>query len=320
MRHKINMQPANNNKKFLLFVFFCATMCFNSLFAQQKPLFTHYVFNDYYYNPAIASSIDGADFKFLYRHQWAGLEGQPQTATFSSCGSLKQFPLGLGGSIYFDKTGPLRNIGFNVSGSYGIRLGEARDRSMIAAGISLGIVRFSMESGTTTRDPSDAAVLAAEDGKIAPDIGLGVYYKWKGLYAGFSIPQIAQTSLKLAADDPNDMNKLIRHYFVAAGYRFEVAEKFEMEPSFLIKGVKAAPVQGDFTLRGIYDELVWLGFSYRTGDAASIFAGVLIKELFEIGYAYDITTSDLNSVSNGSHEIVVAYKWSREVRRGQEVR
>ncbi len=319
---RLRRRKASRAMHLLLLVVLLAIGCFQNVNAQQKPMFTHYVFNDYYYNPAVASTKEGADFKFLYRHQWAGLEGQPQTATFSPCGSLKKFPLGLGGNFYFDKTGPLKNIGFNVSASYGIRLGEAKDKSMIAAGISFGIIRFSMDNGTSTRDPNDAAVVAAQDGKIAPDIGLGVYYKWKGLYAGFSIPQIAQTSLKLGVDDPTDMNKLIRHYFVATGYKFKVADKFELEPSLLIKGVKAAPVQGDFTVRGIYDEMIWLGAAYRTGDAACIFAGVLIKEMFEIGYAYDITTSNLNSVSNGSHEIIVAYKWKREKGKssGYEVR
>ena len=285
-------------------------------FAQQKPLFTNYVFNDYYYNPAVASTKEGADFKFLYRHQWAGLDGQPQTATFSPHGSLKKFPLGIGGNFYYDKTGPLRNIGFNVSGSYGIRLGEARNKSMIAAGISFGIIRMNLDNEATYREANDVAVATAQDGKVVPDIGLGIYYKWKGLYAGFSIPQIVQSEIKLDVTDPEDMNKLIRHYFIAAGYRFSVADKFELEPSVLLKAVKAAPLEGDISLKGIYDKMVWFGASYRTGDAACVFAGVIIKEMFEIGYAYDITTSNLNSVSNGSHEIVVGYRWKRDSGKG----
>lgn len=284
-------------------------LCSSVAHTQQKPLFTQYVFNDYYYNPAVASTKEGADFRALYRHQWAGLEGQPQTATFSSCGSLKKFPLGVGGNIYYDKTGPLGNFGFNVSGSYGIRI---KKESMISAGISFGMIRFAMENDVTARDANpDVAVLAAQDGKVIPDISFGIYYKWKGLYAGFSIPQIVQSDIKLEVDDPEEMNKLIRHYFIAAGYRFNVADKFQLEPSVLLKAVKAAPLQGDITLRGIYDKMVWLGLSYRTGDAVCVFAGVLIKEMFEVGYAYDITTSNLNSVSNGSHEIVLGYSFKR---------
>lgn len=299
----------------------CSLVTFE-LHAQQKPLFTNYVFSDYYYNPAVASTKDGADFKFLYRHQWAGLEGQPKTAIFSPCGSLKKFPLGIGGNFYFDKTGPLGNIGFNVSGSYGIRLGDARNRSMLSAGISVGIIRLTLDEEASYKELNDVAVSSAQDGKVVPDIGLGIYYRWKGLYAGFSIPQIVQTEINFDVPDENDMNKLIRHYFLAAGYKFNVSDKFEMEPSFLLKAVKAAPLQGDISVKAIYDEMVWFGASYRTSDAACVFAGVVIKEMFEIGYAYDITTSNLNSVSNGSHEILIAYKWKRKAGKsaGYEVR
>jgi len=308
---KTTLTPVRTASQFRALVLFFLFCCTEQLAAQQKPLFTHYIFNDYYYNPAIASAKEGADFKFLYRHQWAGLDGQPQTATFSPCGSLKAFPLGIGGNLYFDKTGPLRNLGFNISGSYGIRLGDARDKSIIAAGMAAGIIRLSLDEEATVKEPEDAAVTTAQDGKAAPDISLGIYYQWKGLYAGFSIPQIIQTNTNFGVSDPNEMNKLIRHYFLAGGYRFSVADKFEMEPSFLLKAVKAAPLQGDISLRAVYDKMVWLGATYRTGDAASVFAGVLIKEMFEIGYAYDITTSRLSSVSNGSHEMVVGYRWRR---------
>ncbi|GIV34047.1 MAG: membrane protein [Chitinophagales bacterium] len=270
--------------------------------AQQKPLFTQYVFNDFFYNPAIASVKNGADFKFLYRYQWAGLQGQPHTQTFSGCGSLKKFPLGIGGNIYHDKTGALRNIGFNVALSYGIRL---KKESMIAAGISLGIVALDLDEDIHIREVNDAAVAEVQDGKVAPDIGLGIYYRWKGLYAGFSVPQINK-------NDPSDLRQ-IPHYFLAAGYRFTVAKKFELEPSFLIKAVKAAPVEGDITLRAWYNHMVWLGATYRTGDAAALFAGVLIKKMIEIGYAYDITTSNLRTVSSGSHEVVLGYKWVRKI-------
>lgn len=276
--------------------------------AQQKPLFTNYVFNEYYYNPAVASTKESIDFRFIYRNQWAGLEGKPHTQTFSTCTALKSVPLGLGGNLYHDNTGPLRHIGMNVSASYGIRL---KNKSMISAGLSAGMIHYRLDTDIRIREQGDAAVIAAQDAKVAADIGLGIYYKWKGLYAGFSIPQIVETSLNFEVDDPNDMDKLIRHYFIAAGYRFSLSDKFDIEPSVLLKAVKAAPFQGDINLRGIYNELVWLGVAYRTQDAASIMAGLIFNDMFEIGYAYDITTSNLNSVSNGSHEIMIGYRINR---------
>ena len=280
-----------------------------NVFAQQKPMFTNFIFNEFYYNPAVAASKDHIDFRALYRNQWAGLEGAPQTMNLTGYGRLKKFPLGLGGNIFHDITGPLRTTGFSFSAAYGI---EFKNEGILSAGISAGIIRYDLGNSFTIREQGDIAVDAAQQGKFLPDAGLGIYYRQKGFYAGFSIPQLFQSSIKLEVRDPLEMNKLIRHYFLSAGYKFKVAEKFELDPSFQLKGVKAAPVQADINLRGIYNNLVWLGASYRTTDAVSVMAGVIIKDFIEVGYSYDITTSNLNTVSNGAHEVMLNYRLKRK--------
>lgn len=273
--------------------------------AQQKPLFTNYVFNQFYYNPAISATSDAIDFRFLYRNQWAGLEGKPHTQTLSAYGALKKMNLGLGGNIYHDQTGHIRNVGFNISAAYAVKIGE---ESLLSGGISAGIIHYKLANEINIRESGDDAVTKAQNGKVAPDIGLGIYFKRKGLYAGFSMPQVIQSTLDFNVEDPDKRNKLMRHYFLMAGYRFNVADKFELEPSALLKGVKGSPLQVDINLKAIYDKMVWLGVSYRSLDAIAIMAGAIIKEQFQLGYAYDITTSNLNSVSNGSHEILLSYK------------
>jgi len=293
-------------KKIFLAVLCCWQL---SLFAQQKPLFTNYTFNEFYYNPAVAAARDEIDFRFVYRKQWAGMEGSPSTQSMTGYARLKKFPLGLGGTVFHDATGPIRNIGFSVSAAYGI---EFKNESVLSAGFGLGILRFSLGEDIAIREVGDAAVAAAQQSRYLPDISLGVYYRWKGLYAGFSLPQLIQSSIKLDVNDPLEMNKLIRHYFIAAGYKFNVSDKFELEPSFQLKAVKAAPLQTDINVRGIYDNMLWLGASYRTTDAVCIMAGAIIKDMFQIGYSYDITTSNLNTVSNGSHEILLNYRIKRK--------
>jgi type IX secretion system PorP/SprF family membrane protein len=258
---------------------------------------------------AVAAAREQIDFRFVYRKQWAGLEGSPNTQTITGYARLKKFPLGIGGTVFHDATGPIRNIGFSVSAAYGI---EFKNESVLSAGIGLGILRFSLGNDITIREVGDAAVAAAQQSKYLPDMSMGIYYRWKGFYAGFSMPQIVQSSLKLDVNDPLKMNKLIRHYFIAIGYKFSVSKKFELEPSLQLKAVKAAPLQADINLRAIYDNLAWLGVSYRSSDAVAVMAGVIIKDMFQIGYSYDITTSNLSSVSNGSHEVLLNYRLKRD--------
>jgi len=47
---------------------------------------------------------------------------------------------------------------------------------------------------------------------------------------------------------------------------------------------------------------------YRTGDSYGFIAQWIFDKKLRIGYAYDITTTNLRNVSNGSHEIMVSYE------------
>ena len=52
----------------LLSLFFMAT----ALTAQQFPVYTQYVFNEYMMNPAVAGTMDYVPVRLSYRDQWTG--------------------------------------------------------------------------------------------------------------------------------------------------------------------------------------------------------------------------------------------------------
>jgi len=56
-----------------------------------------------------------------------------------------------------------------------------------------------------------------------------------------------------------------------------------------------------------YQDLIWGGASYRINDGFAAMVGVNLSNKFNIGYSYDITTSQLNTVSKGTHEILVGF-------------
>jgi hypothetical protein len=76
--------------------------------------------------------------------------------------------------------------------------------------------------------------------------------------------------------------------------------------------VQNAPVQIDVNGKFKYKNLFWLGASYRKLDSFSAFAGVIFKDIVELGYCYDLTTSDLNHFSYGSHEILVGLRMPKK--------
>ena len=83
-----------------------------------------------------------------------------------------------------------------------------------------------------------------------------------------------------------------------------------MIPSVMFKYVQGSSknnFQPELNLKVQYQDLLWLGGSYRYQDGYAAMAGINIGNSFNVGYAYDITTTALNTVSRGTHEIMVGF-------------
>jgi type IX secretion system PorP/SprF family membrane protein len=101
--------------------------------------------------------------------------------------------------------------------------------------------------------------------------------------------------------------KFVPHLFATAGYRLFVGEDFNLIPSVMVKYINPLPTQVDINTKLQYQDLAWIGASYRTGEGFAGMLGVNVSNTFNIGYSYDYTTSRLNTVSKGTHEIMVGF-------------
>jgi len=102
------------------------------------------------------------------------------------------------------------------------------------------------------------------------------------------------------------MAKMVRHFNLMGGYKFDLNPEFELEPSTLVKTTFKAPSQLDLNIRAIYQQNYWLGLSYRTAGDVVVLLGLKYKE-FDFGIAADFATSDIASYQNGSYELMLKY-------------
>ena len=68
-----------------LFTFLLVAFFASASFAQQQQHNTQFMYNKLGYNPAYAGSQDVPCVTCLYRNQWIGLEGAPQTQIIFDC-------------------------------------------------------------------------------------------------------------------------------------------------------------------------------------------------------------------------------------------
>jgi type IX secretion system PorP/SprF family membrane protein len=274
---------------------------------QQSPMYTQYMFNKFVYNPAVAGVDPFFQIRSNHRFQWVGLTDPPLTNSLSYFGPHSRLPMGYGGFIYYDMTGPTSKAG--ITGAYAYNIGIMGDMRL-SMGVSLGLMQYKVD-GTQImlKNENDDALQDAVYTAFVPDANLGLYLYSKNWWAGFSTTQLINTKLKLF-EQRTGLSKLKTHFYLAGGYMFEINDAFKIEPSAILKGTAPAQIQFDINTRVIYQDMVWLGISYRTQDALSLLIGYTYDNRIHIGYSYDFTTTDLRKYNSGTHEIMIGYRFN----------
>ena len=291
------------------------------VFAQQRPQYSQYMNNQFLLNPAVAGTGEHIDLKTGFRQQWAGIEDAPRTYYVSgniSLGNqggklLKGNNLsgksghGVGFIAMKDQTGPLSWTSFYVSYAYHMQISQD---FMVSLGASGGFQQFYLD-GSQLRyvDRTVAGIGAIRN--TTPDANLGMWVYSKNMYFGASIQQIVPSKIDgyNAPASTNGVNQLAKHYFLTAGYKFEINKEFSLIPSFMAKIQNPAPVSFDVNCKVVFKEKVWAGLSYRLSDGITTMAGFVLKDVINISYAYDYITSDLSAFQSGSHEIILGVKF-----------
>ncbi len=231
----------------------------------------------------------------------------PLTNALAFHGPHPTLPMGYGGYIYHDVTGPTSQTSITGTYAYNIRVAE---NTRLSLGLSVGVMQYRVD-GTqiTIKDPTDQALQQAVYTSWVPDANLGLYLYHEDFYIGFSTAHMISTQLKLY--EPGiGINKLKTHFFLTGGYIWEINQDFKLEPSAMLKGSLPNAVQFDINARVIWQDMVWGGISYRTSDAVSILIGYSYEEKIYFGYSYDITLSDLRNYNTGTHEIMIGFRFN----------
>ncbi|WP_435625049.1 PorP/SprF family type IX secretion system membrane protein [Flagellimonas sp.] len=302
-----------NRAKLILGVFLsCFLVATSSLFAQQDAQYTQYMYNTVSVNPAYAGSRGHLSIAALYRNQWVGLDGAPETQTLNLHTPMGYRGVGLGLSIVNDKIGPTSETYFDVDFSYTIQTSlDAKLSFGLKASAHMLDIRFS-ELDEFEIDPQLTAQQDIQN-QFSPNIGAGVYYHTDRFYAGFSAPRILETT-HFDESSISTAREQINWYFIT-GYVCDLNPVLKFKPTLLTKLVQGAPLQVDLSANFMFDEKFIGGIAYRWDAAFSGLFGFRISDEMLIGLAYDREITDLGATSfnDGSFEIIVRYDFIRNV-------
>ncbi len=290
------------------------------LYAQQDAQYTQYMFNTMSVNPAYAGSRGQLSIAALYRAQWIGLDGGPETQTLNLHSPIRNSRLGYGLSIINDNIGDgvVQETHFDALVSYTIDVSlEGKLSFGIKAGGNLLNLDF---AGLNNFDNEPIAGNNIEN-KFSPNFGMGVYYHTNQFYAGMSAPNLLETQhFDNAQRDANSVQFLSTeriNFYLITGYVFDLTGYLKFKPALLTKVVSGAPLQLDLSASFLFNEKFSFGAAYRWDAALSALAGFQISDQLMIGLAYDRETTELGSTqfNDGTFEVFLRFELVKSFQR-----
>ncbi|MDN3664537.1 type IX secretion system membrane protein PorP/SprF [Algibacter miyuki] len=293
----------NHIYKIVVFILFTGVLVgFEPLEAQQDSQYTQYMYNTVTVNPAYAGTRGSLSMTGLYRNQWVGLEGAPETLNFSLNSPIGIQGVGLGFSFTSDKLGPSSESLVTADFSYTIPVSEALNLSF---GIKAGLSIFDLDPNKLTiYNPNDYDL--SRKNSSSPVAGLGLYLHSDRWYMGLSTPNLLETEHYDEVQVSTATEKL--HAYFIGGYVFDLNESLKLKPAVLVKAVSGAPLAVDLSANALINNGLILGLAYRLDAAVSGMAGFQLSDNLMIGYAYDYETTDLSRYNSGSHEIFLRFE------------
>jgi len=274
-------------------------------FSQQLPVNSLYMFDQMLINPAYAGVHVQLSGTAIYRNQWVNLEGSPQTFTGTLHSGFRGNRMGIGLKLESDKIGVHQDNSVYVAYSYKIPLYNGGTISM---GLQAGADFLKSDWSLTNAKDLSGQFATTALSEVNPNFGAGLFYNYRGFYAGFSVPYILDSKSVTDFNGVLSEAKNVRNYYLTAGTTYVLSPNFKLIPSTLLRVQDGAPFSFDLSTNLIIEETVGFGATYRLTEGFIWMFELKINENFHLGYAYDTTLSDLNKVSNGSHEIMLNYR------------
>ena|ERR1700741_326925 len=295
-------------------------------FAEGQDMhFTQFYSTPLYLNPAFAGA-GGCTRAFLtYRNQWPGISKAYKSYLVSADHFIQQNHIGIGLVVGQDVagTGNLKTTIVNPILAYETRLGKTVG---MRVGFQPGLAIRSINLNNLTfgdqiaRGGNVSTMEAPPASKTFFDFGTGALFYSKKYWGGFSVYHITRPDESLIEGDA----KLPVKYSVHGGGKFILNEdekdevnKQALTTAFHYRGQKEFDQfdVGVYYTKYIFNLGLWYrgipGLKaykpgYRNDDAIAVIIGVT-NDRMNFGYSYDITISKLARISNGAHEICIAY-------------
>lgn len=301
---------------------------------QQSPIYSQYLLNEFIINPSVAGLDGMTTINFTGRKQWLGWTNAPETYSASVSSRILKSPIrflskngkskvkkgasgkvGVGASATNDRNGAIIRTNLNFTYAYHIDINE----DQLSFGLSFLALQFKIDHELAQLVSQSGDPLEGLIGKSSyiPDGAFGISYSSSNFNIGLSAFQLFESPVKFNGQKLfSDNLPQVRHYHLIGNYLGEFAgnEKWEYEPSLIVRTTENFSPSADISVRFIYKKEYWAGLSVRTSKDFIALMGLKLNRLY-FGYSFDYGFNEVSRLTYGSHEAFLAIKLGDSTRR-----
>jgi type IX secretion system PorP/SprF family membrane protein len=281
------------------------------------------MYDRYAFNPAFGGMESSLAANLLYRTQWAGLPGNPETYMIDAHMPFYLWKGAVGLELFNESIGAEDQTAFLLSYNHIIET----SLGLWSVGLRAGLSQERLD-GSKLRAPDgiyegniiDHQDINLPNGMVSgtsPLFEAGLYFAGDFMEAGISMTGYSPGGYKLGESI---------HYTPRPGFHFfgeyfiENFDQISIYPMIYVKS-DLIETQAEIAVRAEWQKLLAAGIGYRgfgtnNQDALILSAGFRLSSKFFLHYAYDIGISSLNTAHQGTHELLIRYNLGKMIGAG----
>ncbi len=289
-----------------LYFYIISILCFVTLTAraQYDVSFSHYWAMEPSFNPAAVGKETKLNIVGAYAIQMAGYENNPNTmfaAADMPFYALKSYH-GVGLQFMNDAIGLFTHKRFGLQYAYQPKLLGGR----LSVGVQIAMLNETFDGSKAEVIDDDPVFTKSSVNGSVFDFGLGLYYRRRNWYAGFSVLHVTSPRVELGEKNQLDIDAT---YYLTGGYNIQLRNPFLSIQTSVLGRTDGVAWRGDISGRLQYSHEkrhLYAGLTYSPTISVTFQLGGVIKGI-RLGYGYELYTLAI-SAGNGSHELFVGYQ------------
>lgn len=304
MRERMRDMNGYTQKMISVVVFSLLLLLSMPVYAQQDPLFTQYVNSPLSMNAAYTGNRNSLALDLGVRQQWVGVEGAPKSYYLSAHSPINKSRVSLGGYLLSDEAGPVVSRQVHGTYSYLVRMSN---KMFLSLGASGGVHLYNIGlTGLNLGDAADPYFGFNITNRVKPSFGVGAVLFTPNYYVALSCPQLLLSRFSHSGID-SGVYASDHHFYLNGGYTYVLNKHQSMRFSSLVRLLPSGENVIDLNVIFNYNKYLWVGASYRFGQALAGMLNFQLNRNWGICYSYDFYTNRTSYFNSGAHEITLSY-------------